>query len=113
MNKTIYGNKLAHYAKREPKRLLQLDAFYMPHNDDPDLHPDKDGDVLMAGGTLELMQEAEVRVLIPTSTDKKMAVRQLKKITKWLSKDSAKWLSKNSDLFDLAKPLKKGSTTWI
>ncbi len=103
MNKTIYGNKLAHYAKREPKRLLQLDAFYMPHNDDPDLHPDKDGDVLMAGGTLELMQEAEVRVLIPTSTDRKMAVRQLKKITKWLSKDS--------DLFDLAKPLPEEGET--
>jgi len=97
MNKTIYGNKLAHYAKREPKSFLQLDAFYMDHGYDSSMHPDKDGDVLMGGGTVELMQGAEVRVLIPTSTDKKMAVRQLKKITKWLSKDS--------DLFDLAKPL--------
>jgi len=33
MNKTIYGNKLAHYASREPKSFLQLDALI-------DLKPD-------------------------------------------------------------------------
>ena len=102
INKTIYGNKLAHYASREPKSFLQLDAFYSPWEDsalweDPALHPDKDGDALKGKGTIELMQVAEVRVLIPHDAKPKAAVRQLKKI--------AKWLNKNPDLFDLAKPL--------
>jgi len=60
MNETIFGNKLAHYAKREPKSFLQIDAFYSPGEEDSVLHPDKDGDALMGGGTIELMHGAEV-----------------------------------------------------
>ena len=82
MNKTIYDNKLAHYASREPRSFLQLDAFYLPHNDDPDLDADKDGDALMGGATIELMNGASVRVLLPHNADPKVVVRQLKKITK-------------------------------
>ena len=98
MNKTIYGNKLASYASREPKSFLQLDAFYYPYKDDASF-PDKDGDTLMAGGTIELMDGTSVRVLIPHDAKPKDVVRQLKKITKWLSKDS--------NLFALAKPIPK------
>ena len=81
MNKTIYGSKLAHYAKREPKSFLQLDSFFDGWG------ADKDGDALSALGTVELMRGACARVLIPASTDKKMAVRQLKKIAKWLDEN--------------------------
>ena len=98
MNKTIYGNKLAHYASREPKSFLQLDAL-IDLKPDSFTHPDKDGDVLMGGGTIELMHGASVRVLIPHDAKPKEAVRQLKKIAKWLNKDT--------DLFDLAKPIPK------
>ena len=53
----------------------------------------------MGGGTIELMHGASVRVLIPHDAKPKEAVRQLKKIAKWLNKDT--------DLFDLAKPIPK------
>ncbi len=95
MDKAIFANKLAHYASRKPKHFLQLDGYYMPDGDD--MHcPDDDGDAVVADGTVELMNGADVRVLIPHDGDVLVAVRQLKKI--------AKWLKREPSLFDLAKP---------
>jgi len=97
INKPVNGNKLAHCAASKRKSFLQIDAFYTTYKDDCML-PDKDGDVLIiGGGTIELMYGANVRVLIPFGADKKVALRQLRKITKRLSKDS--------DLFSFAEPI--------
>ncbi len=96
MDKTLFGNKLAHYASREPKHFLQLDGNYLPRGGDDEMRPDCDGDAVSAGGTVELMYGATVRVLIPHDGDVLVAVRQLKKL--------AKWLKRNPSLFDLAKP---------
>ena len=84
MKNKIFCDKLAHYANREPKNFLQMDGFYMPEGGDSDMHPDKDGDVLEASSTVELMLGSSVRVLIPYDTDLKAALRQMKKLTKWL-----------------------------
>ncbi len=83
-NEKLYGACLAHYAQREPKHFLQLDCAYMPEGGDSIMRPDEDGDCMTAGGTVELMYGATVRVLIPHDTDPVIAVRQLKKLAKWL-----------------------------
>lgn len=95
MNKTIFAKKLAHYAKRNPKSFLQLDVFYAP--EDKFMRPDKDGDGFMATATTELMHGADVRVLVPHDAEAKTAIRQLKKI--------AKWLSRSPNLLNLAHPV--------
>ncbi len=79
----LFGEKLAHYATRTPKRFLQLDGHYMPHGGDSVMHPDEDGDVFMALGTVELMHGSTVRVLIPHDADPKVVTRELKKMAKW------------------------------
>ena len=99
MDKTLLGNKLAHYASREPKYFLQLDGHYLPRGGDDEMRPDCDGDAVSASGTVELMYGATVRVLIPHDGDVLVAVRQLKKLAKWLKRDPS--------LFDLAKPAEK------
>jgi hypothetical protein len=84
MNQILHDEKLAHYATREPKHFLQLDGHYLPRNSGDGLHVDADGDALTSTATVELMQGATVRVLIPHDADPKAAVRQLKKLAKWL-----------------------------
>ena len=96
MDKTLFRNKLAHYASREPKHFLQLDGNYLPRGGDDMMRPDCDGDAFIADGTVELMHGATVRVLIPHDGNVLVAVRQLKKLAKWLKRDPS--------LFDLAKP---------
>ncbi len=99
MNKALFGEKLAHYAKREPKHFLQLDGFYLPHGGDDLMRPDDDGDAICAQGTVELMHGATVRILIPGDADPKVAARQLKKL--------AKWFKRKPSLLDFGKtPLK-------
>jgi len=83
MDKALFGNKLAHYASREPKHFLQLDGHYMPRGGDDEMHPDDEGDYVSAMGTVELMHGATVRVLIPHDADPMVAARQLKKLTRW------------------------------
>ncbi len=96
MDNALFGNTLAHYASREPKHFLQLDGHYMPRGGDDVMSPDDDGDAVTAGGTVELMYGATVRVLIPHDGDVMVAARQLKKL--------AKWLKRKPDLLKLAKP---------
>lgn len=48
--------------------------------------PYEDDDALQAGHTVELMQGATVRVLIPRDADTKVAARQTKKLAKWLKR---------------------------
>jgi len=87
--KIIFAEKLAHYASRRPKRFLQLDAFYMPFGDDQLLMPDEDRDAVCASGTVELMNGPTTRVLIPRHTHPDIAVRELRKLAKWLESNPA------------------------
>ena len=94
--RSIFADKLSHYTRRDPKCFLQLDGFHVTHEGDDVMRPDEDGDCLNATQTIELMCGATVRVLIPGDTDHRGAIRQLKKL--------AKWLKNNPDLMDYAKP---------
>ncbi len=70
MDKKLFADKIAHYATREPKHFLQLDAHYMPTGGDEYYSPDGDGDLLTIDRTVELMEGTTTRVLIPLDTDK-------------------------------------------
>ncbi len=93
----VFSKKLAHYARKIPKSFLQIDGEYTHFHGDDSVHPDKDGDWISADATIELMSGSTVRVLIPADTDPKIAVRQLKKITKWLKR--------KPELIEFAVPL--------
>lgn len=88
MDKTLFANKIAHYARCEPKHFLQLDGHFLPAGGDDIMRPDDDGDWLSMGPTVELMHGATTRVLVPLDTDLDVVVRQLKKISKMLRRDA-------------------------
>ena len=96
MKNKLFGEKLAHYASKEPKHFLQMDGYYDSEVYDELMHPDLEGDAFIAQGTVELMDGATVRILIPYHTDPTVAARQIKKM--------AKWLRKKPSLIDFAKP---------
>jgi len=96
MNTKLFGEKLAHYALKEPKHFLQLDGHHVPGGLDDGMGVDEDGDTVTAQGTVELMRGATVRILISEGTNPKVAVRQLKKLTKWFKR--------NPQMIDYAKP---------
>ena len=96
MDRKLFCEKLAHYASREPKHFLQLDGHHVPLGYDDLMRVDEDGDAVTAQGTVELMHGATVRILIPYGTDPRLAVRQLRKL--------AKWLELNPQLMNYAQP---------
>lgn len=77
---------LEKYADREPTAYYQFDAFTDTGGGGP-MEPDGDGDERYASVTYELMNGANVRVLIRAGTDEKQALRALKKIRQWVKKD--------------------------
>jgi hypothetical protein len=68
MDKNLFANKIAHYARTDPKHFLQMDAHYMtgPGRDDV-MVPDEEGDWLSMSRTVELMQGSTTRVLVPVA----------------------------------------------
>lgn len=103
MNKALFGNTLARYASCEPMHFLQLVGYYVPGEGNDCMRPDRDGDVIEASRTVELMHGRSVRALIPYDADPIMAARQLKKL--------AKWLKNEPRLLDDAKPRATPSET--
>jgi hypothetical protein len=85
--RNLFSQKLAAYSRRDPKSFLQLDGVYVAQRGVDEMRPDVDGDCVSACQTVELMMGSTVRVLIPEDTDRRTAIRQLKKLTKWLIKD--------------------------
>jgi len=85
--RNLFAQKLAEYSRRDPKSFLQLDGLYVAHRGCREMQSDVDGDCLSAYPTVELMMGSTVRVPIPEGPDRRTAIRQLKKLTKWLIKD--------------------------
>jgi len=72
------GELLEHYAERRPKEFLQIDGWYGGKwAGDPIIATDADGYSMTSGITHELMQGADVRILIPPSTPKSEAITLL------------------------------------
>lgn len=99
-----FADKLAHYAKKDPKQFLQMDGFYLPNGGDDSMRPDDEGDCLHASTTVELMYGATVRVLIGPAADRMVAIRQLQKLATWLKKDA--------DLMKFVKPKEPADRTY-
>ena len=74
MDRRLFCEKLAHYASREPRHFLQLDAHHLNGYDD-EMRPDEHGEALTASGTVELMHGASVRVLIQSDRVEREAPR--------------------------------------
>ena len=68
------------YQAREPKLFVQVDAFKTAGNEDNLMHPDEDGFWFQARPSYELMDGADITVLINPKTDRKDAVLMLEKM---------------------------------
>ena len=68
------------YQSKEPKLFVQVDAFKTAGNEDNLMHPDEDGFWFQARPSYELMDGADITVLINPKTDRKDAVLMLEKM---------------------------------
>jgi len=79
---------LNHYAKREPKKFLQIDGWYSRQwVDDRVLAMDEARYSMTGGATVELMHGTDVRILIDPSTPVSEAVMLLRQAVAWLKED--------------------------
>ena len=87
---------LERYQAREPRLYIQIDAVKTIGNEDNLMPPDEDGFWFQARHTYELMDGADISVLVNPRTDRKDVVGMLKKLIIKMDQD---W----SYLFDEAK----------
>jgi len=87
---------LERYQAREPRLYIQIDAVKTIGNEDNLMPPDEDGFWFQARHTYELMDGADIIVLVNPRTDRKDVVGMLKKLIIKMDQD---W----SYLFDEAK----------
>ncbi len=89
MEKSKRSELIAKYTDKPVTRYTQFDGF-IDAKEDCVMHPDEDGDVLMAGVTYELMRfDDGVRVLIPDGIEPAAAARSLAKIADWVERSLA------------------------
>jgi hypothetical protein len=86
---------LAKYQNRKPTHFLQLDGFFHPDGaGDGIMPPDLEGDCLTGGAVVELMNGAEVRLLVRNGTAPAVAARLARKLAAWLEKDGERFIEK-------------------
>ncbi len=89
----IKDTLLEHYATKPPSLFLQYDGIARPR-----VYPysgdelDEDRELVNAKPTYELMNGADVRVLIREGVDKRTAVRLLGKILAWAENEGFDWI---------------------
>jgi hypothetical protein len=71
---------LERYQAREPRLYIQIDAVKTIGNEDNLMPPDEDGFWFQARHTYELMDGADISVLVNPRTDRKDVVGMLKKV---------------------------------
>lgn len=82
---TSKKEKLKHYAGKELNSFIQFDGWYFEDKQgDSNFKPDSDGDCLSGRETFELMNGADVRILIPENTPRDIAIRLIGKIARWI-----------------------------
>lgn len=87
MKKTLKTKLLEKYSQKEPQQFIQIDGFAeMPAWNV--VQPDADGHIMMAGITYDLMNCAEVRVLIHPEVPKETALAFLKKMAAWMESEN-------------------------
>ena len=88
---------LERYQGREPRLYIQIDAVKANGNEDNLMPPDKDGFWFQARHTFELMDGADVSVLVNPRTDRKDAVEMLKKVVIKMDRDWSRLLDEAKD----------------
>ncbi len=85
---------LQHYKRKEPNLFIQYDGYYMP-NGENDLiipgslmNPNDEGFNLFSSMTYELIDGANVRLLIKPETPKETVLRLLERLTSWIKEDN-------------------------
>ena len=78
---------LEKYQMREPKLFVQIDAVRTAGNENNLMQPDEDGFWLQARHTYELMDGADIRVLINPEMDRGEVVAMMKKMVTKMERD--------------------------
>ena len=87
IREAIVKEKLSECSTQEPRIFLQYSATQVEFRSDERMQVDEEGDSLRADATIELMKSDRLRVLIPEHTSLAVAIRQLKKIVKWMESE--------------------------
>ena len=85
---------LEHYARREPQAFMQLDGFDWPG--DSFSNPET-GLALFGTETWELMQGADVRILVKAAANHEKVLRILREIVSWVEHDKNVFVWRTSD----------------
>ncbi len=91
------------YETREPKLFVQIDAFKMAGSEDNLMPPDEDGFWLQARPSYELMDGADISLLIDPRTDRKDVVSMLKKMAIKMEEDWSHLLEEARDELSTAQ----------
>jgi hypothetical protein len=88
---------LERYQAREPRLYIQIDAVKTIGNEDNLMPPDEDGFWFQARHTYELMDGADISVLVNPRTDRKDVVGMLKKLIIKMDQDWSYLLDEAKD----------------
>ena len=88
---------LERYQAREPRLYIQIDAVKTIGNEDNLMPPDEDGFWFQARHTYELMDGADISVLVNPGTDRKDVVGMLKKVIIKMDQDWSYLLDEAKD----------------
>lgn len=88
---------LERYQGREPRLYIQIDAVKANGNEDNLMPPDEDGFWFQARHTYELMDGADISVLVNPRTDRKDVVGMLKKVVTKMDRDWSHLLDEAKD----------------
>jgi len=88
---------LERYQAREPRLYIQIDAVKTIGNEDNLMPPDEDGFWFQARHTYELMDGADISVLVNPGTDRKDVVGMLKKLIIKMDQDWSYLLDEAKD----------------
>ena len=88
---------LERYQAREPRLFVQIDAVKTVGNEDNLMPPDEDGFWFQARHTYELMDGADISVLVNPRTDRKDVVGMLKKLIIKMDQDWSYLLDEAKD----------------
>ncbi|RPJ06128.1 MAG: hypothetical protein EHM36_07370 [Deltaproteobacteria bacterium] len=80
------------YQAREPRLFVEIDALKVAGNEANLMRPDEDGFWFQARPSYELMDGADLRILINPQTDRKDAVSMLNKVVRRLDQDWSRLL---------------------
>ncbi len=103
MEKPTKEGLLEKYRARDPKLFVQIDGFQIQDHEDNLMKPDDEGFWFQARTTYELMDRADVRILIDPQIHRKDASRMLKKMIDKIEHDWLQLLKETGDEWETSR----------